>query len=674
MRVFKRKKLLIILTIIILSISIIGCSKGNKAEEAFNNYKEKWISKDFKGMYELLSSDSKAYIKEEKFLERYNNIYSAIESENILIENKGDGEKVEKDTKFTFTVTMDTLAGNLKFDNYKLIIVKEGKEFKVQWNEALIFPDMIPNDKVMVRYNKAKRGKVLDRLDKELAKDGKLGVIGIHPIIFNKENKEKKINEMAEILDISKETIEGKLNSSTNPEHFVPIVDTLQDDERLRKLSNRGNDGILIQSKESRVYAGGEAFGGLVGFIGPITAEELEKNKDKGYTETSLIGKSGIESVYEEKLKGENGSEIYIERAGEEIFLAEKEVKNGENIKLSIDSNLQVKIYNEMDGEKGASTAVDPKTGEILAMVTSPSYDSNIFTTYTTKTQKKLWEENHYADQENRFNHAYSPGSVMKLITATIGLENGVASLEDARDIKGKSWQKDASWGGYNVTRVKDPGKSVDLRDAVKYSDNIYFAQVALDLGTEKFMDGVKRFGIGEKLKFEYPMETSQLSNDGKLEKEVLLADTSYGQGEVMMSPLDVSMIYSALGNSGNIMMPRLVVSDKSEASVWKEGAIKSENLETLINVFTAPISDADGTAHQGKINGIDLAGKTGTAEIKASQEDEEGTEDAWFVALDTKDSKVSISMIIEDVKGRSGTSMVVSKVKNILQYYLKLE
>ncbi|MDZ5010570.1 penicillin-binding transpeptidase domain-containing protein, partial [Clostridium perfringens] len=146
-----------------------------------------------------------------------------------------------------------------------------------------------------------------------------------------------------------------------------------------------------------------------------------------------------------------------------------------------------------------------------------------------------------------------------------------------------------------------------------------------LELGSDKFINGIKNFGIGEKLAFEYPMQESQISNDGALSREILLADTGYGQGEIMVTPLHVTLAYSSLANNGDIMQPRLVTSENSEAKVWKQGAISKDNLPTLINSFTALINDVGATIPDGAVPGFRLAGKTGTAEIKKSQDDTTG-------------------------------------------------
>lgn len=672
MKLKKYLRLTVASTFIIAYMLIsFGCTSLNKAEKVYNSFTEKWVAANYASMYEMLTNESKEYISEDDFISRYTNIFSAINANNLTFEV--DGEKIKEDGTITipFKLHMNVITGDLTLTDYKLTLVKEDKDYKVKWDESLIFPNMIKDDKVRVSTTQAKRGNIFDRNGNLLAEDGTLITVGIYPANFNKENVESKITEIASALDISEDNITSKLDANTNPEHFVPLVDILPTDSKLSTLKNRDEDGILLYEKIGRVYHGGEALGRLIGYIGSITAEELESNAQKGYNETSLIGKAGLEQVYEDTLRGNDGAEIYIERGMDKITIASKDVKNGSDITLSIDTALQSKIYSEMAGEKGAATAVNPKTGEVLAMVSAPSYDSNTFTTYISKTQETKWEENDYADELNRFNKTYSPGSTMKFLTSVIGLENGVINPNEEKNIEGLTWQKDSSWGDYKITRVTDPGKSVNLKDAANYSDNIYYGQVALDLGSEKFINGLKSFGIGEELTFEYPMETTQISNDGDLNRDILLADTGYGQGEVMVTPLHMALAYSTLANEGNIMQPRLVISENSEAKVWKEGLISKDNLSILTDTFTALINDSGATLADGAVPGHRVAGKSGSAEIKKSQDDTTGTENGWFVSVDPDSSKISIAMIIEDVKGRGGSHVTIPKVRNVMDYYL---
>ena len=607
------KRIFIVASVLIMSMFVfLGCNKEENIEAVVNNYAKLLNDGKYEELYEELANESKKYIDEEYeskegFVQKYSNIYSAMGVNNIKIDIKDSENKLE----IPITITMNTIAGELKFDDASIKLVKEDNKYKILWNESLILPQMIQGDKIRVKTTNGSRGRILDRNDNLLAYNGEVNFINIVPDDFE-ENKNENISKMADILDISEEYIEDKLNKSPNSDEALFIVKVSNyEQEKVEILSDI--NGVSVQKGISRVYAQGEAFGSLLGYIGSITEEELAKNPNKGYTFYSQIGKNGLEQVYEDKLRAKEGAHIYIERGDEQITIAKTEASDGEDIKLSIDSELQEDVYNQMNKEKGASIAMDPKTGEVLAMVSSPSYDSNTLVTYKTKTIAKTWEKSNNAEFDNRANNAYSPGSTMKLITASIGLENKVINPSEKTEIKGLYWQNSSSWGDYKVTRVKDAG-SVNLYEAVKYSDNIYFADKAIKIGAEKYIEEAKKFGIGVKSIFEYPMAKSQISNNGKLEDEFLLADTGYGQGEVLTTPLEITMAYSALGNDGNIMTPRLVISENNEAKIYSE-AISKDYLPELKKCFSAVINDSDGSGNLAKIEGVNLAGKTGTAE-----------------------------------------------------------
>ena len=661
----KIKRIIIIANILILGMVILsGCNKGESVEDVISKYSKLLNEGNYEVLYDNIAKESQESIPKEEFVKLYKTRYSAIYANNIKI----NPQSTDNINNMSVIMTMDTMAGNLKSEPIKIKLVKEDGSYKLVWDESLMIPGMQVGDKVRVQIEKATRGSILDRDGNKLAYDGEVNTVGIHPRVFE-ENKEENINKMAEILDISKEYIEGKLEANQNPEHLVPIVKvSIYEQDKIDAVSLI--EGVKVNKATSRVYIQGEAFGNLIGYTDEIKADELEKYKNKGYHSGSKVGKKGIEQQYEDTLRAKDGAHIYLERGNEKITVAKKETTNGKDIKLAIDSKLQEDIYNQMNYEKGASIAMDPKTGEVLAMVSSPSYDSNTYATYKTKSIVAKWEENGGTQASNRANKAYSPGSTMKLITASIGLENGVVDPNKQFDIKGTTWQKDTSWGDYYITRVKNPNQPVNLYDATKYSDNIYYAQTALSIGKDKFVKGTKQFGIGEEVPFEFPMSKSQISTSGKLDNEILLADTGYGQGQVLMTPLDVTMAYSALANEGKIMTPRLVISENSEAKVYKQ-AIKPENLSELVKAFSGVINDSDGSGNLAKTEGVNLAGKTGTAEIKKSKDDTSGSEHSWFVAVDTDNSNIAVSMILEDSKGKSTSQYVVPMVGNIVKNYI---
>lgn len=657
---------ILLVTMVVMNIFILsGCSNKNEVKNTINNYTKLLNEKNYDELYENLTTDSKDYIKEEfggkeGFIKKYSAIYSAINVKDIKIETGEISDKLE----IPITISINTIGGNLKYDNAKIKLKKEDKKYKICWDESLILPEMVKGDKVKVKITKGNRGKILDRDDNLLAYDGEANYVNIDVNKFEKDS----ISDLAKILDISEEYIENKIESNINPDYAVNIVKLSKyEEDKLNKVSKI--DGINIQNVSSRVYAKGEAFGSLLGYIGDITAEELEKNSDKNYTTSSQIGKNGLEQVYEDKLRATDGVHIYIERNEENITLVETKASDGKDIKLAIDSDLQKEIYSQMDKEKGASIAMNSSTGEVLAMVSSPSYDSNTMVTYKTKSIAKEWEKNENDCFDNRSNNLYSPGSTMKLITASIGLDKNVINPDEKMKIDGLNWQKSSSWGNYKVTRVKDVS-SVDLYDAIVNSDNIYFADKAIKIGSKSFIEEAKKFGLGNDIEFEYPMANTQISNSGKIEDEILLGDTGYGQGEVLTTPLQVTMSYSALSNEGKIMTPRLVISENSTEKVYSE-AIDKDNLKELQKDFSGVINDPNGSGYLCKIDGVNLAGKTGTAEIKSTKEDINGDEISWFAAVDLGDSKLAVSMVMEEMKDKSTSKYLVPKVKNIVESYI---
>jgi len=672
-----KKVILSICAVVILTSSIffvIFLNKANPAE-TFLKYKQDFEKQDFKSMYSLLSTAEKGKITEAYFITRYQKIYKGIESSNVNVKSGNtDNLKPSKNGKIVvpFSVDMDTLAGSVKISGYNMILIKEKtnhrNKWTIEWNENLIFPNLTSTDKVKVTTIYPKRGDISDRNGKGIAVNGNINTIGIIPNKFN-ASKNKTLPEISKILDLSQNEIESKLNGTNNSNMFVPIVNlSITDKDKATKLT--ALTGVQYQKAQGRLYPGGEAFGSLVGYIGPITEEELVNHKGEGYTAQDEIGKMGLEQVYEKRLKGEKGAEIDIIKNGSKKVIAKKAANNGENIKLSIDFDTQTKIYNEMKGNAGASSAINPKTGEILALVSSPSINPNLYATYVPDKVRKAWNSDANSPYINRFKAVYSPGSTFKLVTGAIGLKTGIIKPNEAINIIGKQWQPNSSWGADKITRVDDPGKPVNLQDAYMYSDNIYFGMKALSIGKDNFTNEAKSFGIGEALPIDYPMSKSQLSNDG-INTQQLLANTGYGQGQVMLSPLNVAMIYSSLANNGNIMVPVLELKGNVTPKVWKK-AIAPQYVKTLSDDLVQVIENPSGTGYTTPPSNIKLLGKTGTAELKKDQNDKNGKENGWFVAMNVDNPRLDIAMIIENVKTRGESKYVVPLVKKIFDEKLK--
>ena len=293
-----------------------------------------------------------------------------------------------------------------------------------------------------------------------------------------------------------------------------------------------------------REYPLGEAAAHLVGYVQSVTAEDLEEHAGEGYTANSVIGRSGMEGLFESELKGQNGCRIYIvnSEGKEKEELACILVQHGQDIQLTIDADLQVSLYEQFKEDKSCSVAMNPYTGEVLALVSTPSYDNNDFIMGLSSEQWTALNEDENKPMYNRFRQVWCPGSTFKPITAAVGLESGaIDPMEDYGNV-GLSWQKDASWGSYHVTTLH-AYEPVILENALIYSDNIYFAKAALKIGSEEMESSLTGLGFNEELPFEIKMAESQYSNTEGIETEIQLADSGYGQGQVLVNPLHMACI-----------------------------------------------------------------------------------------------------------------------------------
>ena len=659
----------IIIAIILIVIAGVGIyfymekeKENDRYEKALNEYISKINSEEYSQMYKMISKESKSKISEEEFVNRNKNIYSGIDAVNVKIEII-DSEKVTNNSKkINYKMTMNTSGGEISFENSTQIL-KENKEYKINWSSNLIFPNLKDSDKVKVSSVKAVRGEIIDRNGIKLAENGNASSIGIVPGKLG-DNREENIKKIAELLNTTKDTINNKLSATwVKDDVFVPIKTVPMSDTEL-KAKLLEIPGIKITSVKARVYLLAEEASHITGYVGQVTKEDLEKNP--GYASNSVIGKSGLEKIYENKLKGKDGIQIYIvdEQGNKKQTIIEQNKQDGENVKLTIDSRLQKNLYNELKNDEGAFVVMNYKTGEILALVSTPSYDVNKMTLGVTTEEWKEISENEKTPMLARFLQSYCPGSTFKPLTGAIGLTTGSLSTDDTFNYSGLSWQKDKSWGKFNITTLTAYNGPKNLRNALIYSDNIYFAQATLKIGKTKFIEGLKKLKFGETIDFEMNLAKSKYSNSDTISSEGQLANSGYGQGEILVNPIHMASIYSAFANSGNMVKPYLEYREDKTAEYIVEGAF-SENAANIITEDLIQVVE-QGTAKDMKINGITIAGKTGTAELKATKEEKADTI-GWFDCFTTDyETPYLIIGMVEKANENGGSHHLIPMIKRI--------
>ena len=689
----KKQRMTICLTVFVLGITFIGAivcigilyRKQNtlvSPEELLVEYMNHIPEQKYEEMYAMLNIEASRNISQDDFVKRNSAIYEGIEIQNMtttVISYDEEKDVVQYQTSF------DTVAGNITFENEAFFLKREDG-YKLIWTDSLIYPGLSSTDKVRVSTTQAKRGEILDRNERVLAGPGVASSVGIVP--GKLENKDSVIEQIAELLEMEPEEIEKKLSAKwVKDDSFVPIktlrkveeieLMSMESDEEVIKEHERQQHlleikGVMISDTEVRSYPLEDAAAHLVGYVQNVTAEDLEKHAGEGYTTSSVIGRSGAEGLFESELKGQNGCRIYIVDANgdEKEELACRMVEHGKTIKLTIDSELQKALYEQFKEDKSCSAAMNPYTGEVLALVSTPSYDNNDFIMGLSNEKWTTLNEDENKPLYNRFRQVWCPGSTFKPITAAIGLESGAVDPNEDYGNVGLSWQKDASWGSYHVTTLH-AYEPVVLENALIYSDNIYFAKAALKIGAEELKDSLLGLGFQEELPFEIVMSKSQYSNTENIETEIQLADSGYGQGQILVNPLHMACIYTAFCNKGNVIKPYLVYSPDAEPEYWIPNAFSENTTNLVLDGIKKVINDSHGTGYAAHREDVLLAGKTGTAEIKASKDDTSGTELGWFAiftAENTEEHPILIVSMVEDVKGRGGSGYVVEKDKQVLE------
>lgn len=618
----------------------------------------------------------------DQFVEKYNAIYSGMEVSTVKAEvkpvdvaetasddSKTDAEKQNPDTyEVDYNLQLTTFLGEVS-ETHTLKLARQeledgSKNWQINWQPSLILNDMVKGSKVRVRTLFPDRGDIVDRDGLPLATKGTMNEWGIVPEKLG-DNPDQMIARIASHYQVSEDAIHKALAQTwVKPEYFVPIGSTEEFDVP-ESLS-----GVTMQSKEIRYYPLGEAAAHLIGYVRKATKEDLDKDTEGYYRAEDWIGKAGLEQSMEKQLRGERGGliEITDESGNSRSELIRKDAVDGQNVQLTISSKQQKKLYQTLSsgGDAGAMVLMNPTDGNLLALVSAPSYNPNKMVTGLTQAEWDAYSANEKLPFINRVTTRYAPGSTFKAITAAAGLMEKVTTADKTHDISGLQWRKDDSWGGYYVKRVKSLSP-VNMVDALVYSDNIYFAMEAIEMGSAKFIDGIQKFGFGDNFGLdELYLKPSQYANEAHLDlsSEVLLADTSYGQGEMLMSPIHLASSFTPFINEGKMVKPVLI--EEKETSD-PEVIITPEAANTVKNALGEVVSRQGGTAHT--LNSIPggLAGKTGTAELKAKK-GEKGQENGFFVVFDTDSPTYLLTAVIEEVNGRGGSHYVVDKLKPFLE------
>ena len=633
-----------------------------------------------------------AMISYQEFVDKYTQIYDAIGVHGISYDITSSAEGSVTAT-LSFTLTYSTEKAGELTNEYTMNARYENRKWGVQWSPALIFPQLHWGDKLLLGVHYPKRGEIFDA-------QGELLVKNIDPVaIFCVPSSIMDPDKfMEQVLAISELQPRGSLyqdwygivkNASTSKNSSV-VLSRIYPDQLDEQLENRilAVEGLGIDRSGSltstrfRAYPYGRSASHVLGFASVIWKEDLERFEEEGseiYDGDSWLGYSGLEKEFEEVLRGTKGSYAYIQGADgtNRMTLYNIPAVDGEDLHLTLDIRLQQRVEKVVEtvcydkAVSGTVIMLDPTTGAVQAMYSFPDYDAESFSRGTVGSV--AWAQMEKDPQTPMLNRAvqglYAPGSTFKTLTALGALETGTLTTEDVfpeteviKVAAGKSqsgnW-KDiwyvgrGAWsftGVDTVTRTYTSNRHtpMNMESSIIDSDNIYFSWAAMNMGWEKFKSYLTYVGIGEKVPFELTTDSvSQIKEEESAETWDLLAMSGYGQGEILITPLQMATYIGGIHNGGSAMTPYIVDSiwqaqgtsyiktQQHEPSVWKTlcSRANADRLEEMMKGVCALPEEKGGTAkYLGVRQVFRIAGKTGTAEIGTGER--KNKELAWFIGF----------------------------------------
>ena len=571
------------------------------------------------------------------------------------------------------------------------VVIILGRVFFLTVIKGAYYRDVSKGNSIRSVVIQAPRGRIVDRSGIPLVNNvPSIDAVIIPADIPNESLKIEKIaTEISGILDMNKGDIQGKLESSiSNSLNAVLLKENITQDEALTLLE-KGNDipGVTIEKTAIRSYMDGPIFSHILGYEGKIDEKELEKNQ--GYLLTDYIGKQGIEKSYEQNLRGVHGADqIEVDSKGSikrEVGIINS--KPGSDLVLSIDAELQKKIYDSLNDilektqtKTAAAVAINPQNGEVLAMVSIPSYDNNLFAQKISSSDYASLIQNPDKPLFNRaISGEYPPGSTIKPAIATAALSEG--TITPSTIINGLGGV--LRIGSYSFGDWKTHGPS-DVRTAIAQSNDIFFYTIGGGYGSIEGlgMNRMKKwdnfFGLGEYTGIDINGEAQGLIPDEQWKLDTIgekwsignSYHASIGQGYVTITPLQLANYIATIANGGTLFKPHLVSQiKKNDGTVirTKSQIIRANFVSTdVIKVVQEGMRQVvtGGTAQPLKDLPIEVAGKTGTAQFGANNQTH-----GWFVSFAPYNNpQIAMAVLVEG--GGEGFTSALPVTKDVYQWY----
>jgi len=712
---FTMKKIVLILILIVL---LTGCSKSTPVgtqsggetptpdlappevqttqapdvEETAIEFLEYWKSSDYLAMYSMLSPASQAAITEEDFSQIYHEVAVELAMDSLeyaILSSFVDPSQAQVAVSIKYN---SLLSDDLNRDIILLLSLNDGG-WKIDWSRGLIFPEMEGENMLQLTRLVPSRGNIYDRDGSVVAAFAEALSVGLTPSQINVKKEDKVLEELGRTLDMPPEVIYAMYKDyPPDVDWYLPLGAVSMDaiEPRLSILEGWTNQGVLLRNFDGRYYFNGGAAPQAVGYVRWIQEAELDAYRIQGYSAGEKVGGQGLESWGEEYLAGDRGGILYVvDQDGETISqLAREEAAPPSEIYTTFEKEFQLEVQKALYGYNGAIVVMEIDTGRILAMASNPSFDPNAFNS-NYYNSSFLLQEYYKADQKTPFlNRAtqglYPLGSVFKVITMAAALETGEFEESDIYDC-GYFFEElpgvtlnDWTYDHFLEDDETPPSGTLSLTEGLMRSCNPYFWHIGLHLYQNGYPDAIsdmaKGFGLGS------------LTGIGSLEEEagdiptpgsaLDATNLAIGQGDTLVTPLQVVQFMAALGNGGTMYRPQIVESIRSaggeevfsfEPEQVGELPVSSITLNIIRNAMVQVVDNPRGTANH-RIRGlqINVAGKTGTAESGS------GESHAWFsgYTFNQNENKPDIAIVVIAENAGEGSDVAAPIFRRVVELY----
>ncbi|MEK6589722.1 MAG: penicillin-binding protein 2, partial [Nitrospinota bacterium] len=540
---------------------------------------------------------------------------------------------------------------------------------------------MAENNRMRVLPLKAYRGKIFDKNKNEIINSRPSFNLSLTP--EDVKDMDRVLSIISSKIEIDREKIKREIKERSA--QFQPITlkrDIHWDEVAFVEEHIIDLPGVFLDIEPIRNYLYGETASHIFGYLGEITKIQLDRLKNSEYRLGDFIGQYGIEKSYESILKGKRGSKyVEVDATGRELNVLKRiEPDFGFNLYLTIDVELQKEAEGLFQGKNGALVAIDPRNGNILAMVSKPSFDPNLFAGGVSKIYWSNLVSDVYKPLHNRaIQGQYPPGSVFKIVTAAAGLEEDVITPSTIIDCPGyfklgkknyRCWKK----GGHG---------RMDLRNALIQSCDVFFYTVGFRLGIDRLSRYAFGFGLGNTTDIDLEGEKSGLIPTSEWKERMRgepwipgeTISASIGQGFNLVTPIQLANMIAAIANGGTILKPRVVSKIETtdgnlvremKPNIQRKLAVTQENLDIIKDALHGVVHDLRGTGRASHIPGIEVAGKTGTAQVIKMKEIEDRRDEdipfefrdhGWFVAFAPFENPIIAVSVLAEHGGHGGSA-----------------